>query len=795
VPKLTITTASLPSGSAYILYTAFIAVTGGTAALTFSATGLPANLTIAPSTGVIAGVPAASGTSSNVVVTVTDSGTPAQTATATFSITILQPVGPPVQVTISPTSIGQNLQALVTLSVQTAPPTGSGGVQLTLTSNNPNIVLLNGGSGGIKSAISVTIPENETSVAVIAEGVAIGQTTFTASGTGYLGTGTVTVTPSGFTLSGPNGANSFYMNTGQTANLTVTAVQLDSSFNVVGPQPLAAGISPCQGISCTPVSVTVPLTRSSANGTFPSSVTFNSGDTTQNAVFTAVSPGTDVLTASVPTAPAGFSLPAGGANSVTAIFPLPSCTLPAVTVGRNLETSTANDGINTVRVTLAGQAPSALQVVVSILDSSKALLSTTGTDAGFSSITLTVPAGSSQTPPFYVYGVGTGALGSTSYTANTGAAFGSCSNTVTLAPSGFIFSGPDRSPATKVQMGEQQQSQIYVTSEMLDSSLNPSAPQPVAGGLTVNVNVTSSDLAIGTILTSPVQFTGGQGIATTILQSGTKPGSATLAVPTPNAPPGFSTPAQAASLTVTVSGPIFGLCGDQFSGGPVPIGYHLEIGCSLELSQPAPAALTVTLNVTSGSNLLLSSDPTVPGSTTLTLTIPSGGSGASYNIQALACPVVDATKGMCAGANSTTATYSASAPGYASESGTVTVTPSGVALTATDGGPSFTASKGGAAVTFGVSLVQLDPNSFSISNFEAFAPIVPGDTLSVSLNSDNTSAGTVTSAVTFPAGSSSPSQTPQFTPGTIGGVAHITAVEPSNFIKPANFNTVTATVQ
>jgi len=336
-----------------------------------------------------------------------------------------------------------------------------------------------------------------------------------------------------------------------------------------------------------------------------------------------------------------------------------------------------------------------------------------------------------------------------------------------------------------------------VTSEMLDSSGNPSAPQPVAGGLTVNVNVTISDPMIGTIGTSPVQFTGGLGSVTTTLTSLTKQGSTTLAVSTPAAPPGFSTPAPAfTSLTVTVfPGVIFGLCGDQQSGGAVAVGYHLELSCAVELSQSAPAALTVTLSMTANSNLLLSSDPTVPGSTTLTLTIPSGGSSASYYVQALKCPVVDATKGMCAGANSTTATYGASAPGYGSDSATVIVTPSGVALTATDGGPSFTASKGGAAVTFGVSLVQLDPNSFSISNFEAFAPIVPGDTLSVSLNSDNTSAGTVTSAVTFPAGSSSPSQTPQFTPGTIGGVAHITAVEPSNFIKPANFNTVTATVQ
>jgi len=116
-------------------------------------------------------------------------------------------------------------------------------------------------------------------------------------------------------------------------------------------------------------------------------------------------------------------------------------------------------------------------------------------------------------------------------------------------------------------------------------------------------------------------------------------------------------------------------------------------------------------------------------------------------------------------------------------------------LQALDGTSSFTASKGGAAVPIGVSLVQLDPSSSNMngSNFQAFAPAPSGLTLSVSLHSDNTSAGTVTSPVTFPAGSSF--VTAQFTPGTTAGTAHITAVEPLNFTIPAKSNTVTATVQ
>ena len=74
-PAFSITTASLPAGSAGVDYSATVAGVGGTTPYTWSATGLPANLTINPTTGAISGVPAASGTST-VHVTLTDSTTP-----------------------------------------------------------------------------------------------------------------------------------------------------------------------------------------------------------------------------------------------------------------------------------------------------------------------------------------------------------------------------------------------------------------------------------------------------------------------------------------------------------------------------------------------------------------------------------------------------------------------------------------------------------------------------------------------------------------------------------------------
>jgi hypothetical protein len=772
---LSITTPSpLPDGFVSIPYSFQVASSGGTTPLTWSMTGQPSGLTINSSTGIISGTPTAVGTSTNVVVTVTDPAP--ETATKTYSLNI-QPT--PTQVFISQTSIGQNLQALVTVSVHTAPPTGSGGIPLTLTTGNPGVALLSAGGSIVKSQISFSIPENQTSVDISAEGVGIGQATLTASGTGYFGTGTVTVTPSGFTVTGPNSTSSFNMNQGGIANLTVTAVRLDSNLNVVGAQRIASGITQCQS-NCAQLTVTVPLSTSLgvSVGTITPSVTFNSGDSTQTATFTAANTGNtnlavDLLTANVPVAPPGFSTPAGGANSATANIAGNSCTLPAVAVGRNLATP--------ARVTLAGQAQSTLQVVVSSLDSSKVLFSTTGTDAGSPQITLTIVAGATQSQNFFVYGVGSGALGSTSYSANAGASFGSCTNSATLNPAGFLFTGPNQSAAANFTIGEGRQRSIDVVSAMLDSSLNFAGFQPLAGTLSANVNVTSSDTTIGTIQTSPLTFTGGNGTNSTVFQSLNKAGSTTLSVSlAPGVPAGFSTPASAASIVGTVvAGTIFGLCGDQTTG-PIAIGFHLEAVCQLQLSQPTPTDLTATLVVTAGSNLLLSSDPTLPGSTTLQVVIPAGMSSATYALQALG--------------SSGTASYMASAPGFGSDSGSITMTPSGVVLT-TSLGNSFTTNVNGATIPIQVVLAQLDPVSSTFSQFQPLAPIAPsGLTLSVSLKSSNTSSGTVTSPVTVAAGASSTVST--FTPGATTGQTIITATPPpSGLVTPANFNFVQINVQ
>jgi Putative Ig domain len=86
---LTITTTSLPSGTENLGYSTTLAASGGQAPYTWSITSgsLPNGLTLTPSSGLIAGTPKASGTFS-VTVQVTDSSSPAQTASQGFSIVI-----------------------------------------------------------------------------------------------------------------------------------------------------------------------------------------------------------------------------------------------------------------------------------------------------------------------------------------------------------------------------------------------------------------------------------------------------------------------------------------------------------------------------------------------------------------------------------------------------------------------------------------------------------------------------------------------------------------------------------
>jgi hypothetical protein len=90
---LSITTVSLPSGTVATAYSASLGAQGGTTPYTnwsLSSGSLPAGLTLNASTGTISGTPTTAGTST-FTVKLTDSGSPAQTATQPLSILVAPP--------------------------------------------------------------------------------------------------------------------------------------------------------------------------------------------------------------------------------------------------------------------------------------------------------------------------------------------------------------------------------------------------------------------------------------------------------------------------------------------------------------------------------------------------------------------------------------------------------------------------------------------------------------------------------------------------------------------------------
>jgi len=657
----------------------------------------------------------------------------------------------PTGITVSDVYVGQNLET--TIGIVLPQPAPTGGVQVTLTTSDQSKVLLGGNASATGSALlTLTIGPGLSAVGgIYVQGLASsGTATITASAPNYSsGTGTITLTPSGFLLAGPAGIGTSTLTTNQgvSSTLTVYAARLDSSFNSQENQQIRGGLT-----------VAVPVTSSSTSvGTITSSpVTFNGGDSSNTTQFSAVSSGSTTLTAGVPS---GFSKPASGNTLNTTVNP--AGLVPAnVTVGNNLEAN--------ANVVLNGVAPPVgLQVTLTSNSPNKLLLSTTPTGAGMASISVTVPGGFSVSPDFYVYGLGTS--GTVNYTASA-PGFGSTTGAVTLAPSAIVISGPfglgTTSFTTTTGAGN---TDITISSALLNSSLNYVSPQAIAGGTSVSVNVLSSNQAVGTITTSPLTIAGGSATATTQFDP-IGAGSTTLS---PSAPSGFSLPAIYGSITATVITAGMSVNDDT-------IGQNLQDGGSLSLGQPAPAGgATVTLTSNSPSLLLLSNTATGAGSASITLNIPAGGTHATYYLQALA--------------SSGTATYTATAAAYRSRTGTITLAPSGVVLEGPYGFGvpfPFTASVGS---TTPISVYTAALDITSNNGLLATQALRPGVSVTVNLSDSKPGVGTVTSPVTIAGGTDHSDTT--FT-AISSGQTTISVITPSSVVssKAGNNTSVTASV-
>jgi hypothetical protein len=130
-PTLQISTTSLPDGKVGVAYSQSLAATGGTPGFTWTLTGtLPAGLSM-NAAGQITGTPTATGTSGPLAFKVTDSGSPAQTATVNLTLTIA-----PATLAITTTSLPAG-KVGVAYSQSLAATGGTPGFTWTLTGTLP----------------------------------------------------------------------------------------------------------------------------------------------------------------------------------------------------------------------------------------------------------------------------------------------------------------------------------------------------------------------------------------------------------------------------------------------------------------------------------------------------------------------------------------------------------------------------------------------------------------------------------------------------------------------------------
>jgi len=453
----------------------------------------------------------------------------------------------------------------------------------------------------------------------------------------------------------------------------------------------------------------------------------------------------------------------------------PGLAAPDLTVGRNLQMYA------TVRLSEPAP-PAGTKLTLTSEDPKRLLLSEAPDKAGSASITLTVRPRSSESPEFWAQGLSDN--GAVSYTA-AGAGLGSVKGTVTLTPSAIAILGPFKLPSFPTTP-RSDPSKLTLVTAALDSSMKVLEAQQVAGGSRVEVRIVNSNPEAGSVGDSVLTLTGGASEASTYFRPAAE-GRATL---TPEPPRGFSTPAEFATVIAMIEKPGLAVADDLFLGKDLQAPGVLCLGES-----PGPDGLKVTLTSSDPGKLRLSAREDQLGAASITLTVPPGQLTAQYYLQSLSD----------AGA----VTYAASAPGFRSRVGRVTLSPSGMIVAYSRYGPPDEAAvlqRTGAnddrrfyaslsdskehPIYVVVWSVHLDPETGLAADFTV-QPLRAGASATLDLKSNNLAVGTVESPLTIPSGANH--VVSRFTPLKLGETV-ISVSTPPGFSTPKNATSVPATV-
>jgi hypothetical protein len=451
----------------------------------------------------------------------------------------------------------------------------------------------------------------------------------------------------------------------------------------------------------------------------------------------------------------------------------PTVGLPSAAVGRNLEAP--------VTVSLSSPAQDdGASITIRSSDPVRLLISSSPDQVGSDSLVLRVRQGSRRSPEIWLQALSD--AGEVTYTAET-PGFTAATGTVTLTPSAIVIMGPFKASTFTTTTGAAP-AKITLVAARLDSSLNVVEEQTLAGGLLVQAAVTSSNKAVGIVSLQPAGIRGGASTDFATFQAAGE-GETKLSL---TVPAGFRTPVQFAVVTAVVRQPGLAVS-DRMS-----IGQNLQTAGVLSLGEAAPAkGLTVTLVSGDPSRLLLSQSATEIGAGSIAIEIPPGGYMSQYYLQAIG--------------NTGTVTYTASAPGFRTRTGTLALTPSGIILTpasqgppdeaqvmrkeAPDGTHRFTESLSQRTPTMLVAWpAQLDPATLRAADITV-QQLRAGLTLNVSLINNNPEVGSIASLVTIQGGSDH--GVVDFTPVSPGS-SEISVVTPANFTTPANSTVVVANV-